>query len=1097
MGNILGENFDPSIRQQIEVRQKYFGDRTGGLEEGYIEKRNQLLYANAPFVKLCSSVNINDDIAKNKLGISTNYSGNKLAKEFILFSGTSTESDPFQVPVEFDEDGNPTRFETRVNNKLRAGLNNNKSILGNQAYGLGGLDFGQVPQPGITDLRVNHKNRGSLREAQINLKAYNQKQFEIIDVLYLRLGYTVLLEWGHSVYIDNGENLQNFNSTLSNDFLDGKITDYYTALALARTNTLAKNGNYDVMIGKVTNFNWSFNPDGSYDINITVISIGDVIESLKIDVLYGTSTTLEGDKKELARTKARQAVVPYTGRAGVGSGGGGGSALGLNTGGGSGGSIVVIKSYRILKEDGVSYVTVQDYLDKIGGTKYTTADDPTDFAEYSSGGTSTVNYNEALADAEKYYYSLLTNYATGITSITPGSFITTTDLSALTSELGKKLRSIKQLLLTGGPPEDIVTSPNGKLRYHQGFSGFDALDFVSINFANQPSTTGTGTTQVKKFYIRLGYLLQILEKDIIFKYKNGTKLQPCLTFDTDDDNYFYINQYSYGADLNKAISRKMGFDFNAKTYNLLDIPNSPLEKEYGVGYLMNVLINIDFLSNILVNGFTSEKGVILYDFLDEICKAINNSFGGVNKIEPVIDETENRVYLIDSTPLLINEDKKTKFLTNQTPSLFQVYGFNPLNTGTYDVNGSFIKNFSIKSEITNNLATQLSIGAQAIGRVTSQNATAFQSWNQGIKDRISPQKTDPKGEDPTTPDTTDYTELVKEIEELIKKYQAKDITEDQIVSLIKHNKTTQKLFSSRLAQSSKFPTAGDDAFIPINLNLTMYGLSGMKIYQTFNINSKFLPTNYDKKLKFLIKKINHDISLKGWETTIETLVVPKTVDASSNPIDITRVAKKINPFNNAPLAGGNIPLTYPFTGATPNADKLRAFIPTVGITEKFKYGIIGELSSGGDITQDLVDLAIAVLTELKNQINKDTNLLNLWNSSSIVITAGNDVYHQIDPNVSPNSRHKTGNALDIDVLDPTLRPEVDKILSAISVTNSNISYINEYDMPSLVLPGKGTGINNNHFHLSYGPPVGYALAEELRAKVRIGNGQFVPITVTF
>jgi hypothetical protein len=534
----------------------------------------------------------------------------------------------------------------------------------------------------------------------------------------------------------------------------------------------------------------------------------------------------------------------------------------------------------------------------------------------------------------------------------------------------------------------------------------------------------------------------------------------------------------------------VGFNFNAKTYNLLDIPTSPLEKEYGVGHLMNVLVNIDFLSTILVNGFTSEKGVILYDFLDEICKGINNSFGGVNKIEPVIDETENRVYLIDSTPLLVNEDKKTKFLRNKIPSLFQVYGFNPLNTGTYDVNGSFIKNFSIKSEITNNLATQLSIGAQAIGRVTSQNATAFQSWNQGILDRISPQKTDPKGEDPTTPDTTDYTLLVDDIEKLIKKYQSKDITEDQILSLIKHNKTTQKLFSSRLAQSSKFPTAGDDAFIPINLNLTMHGLSGMKIYQTFNINSKFLPTNYDKKLKFLIKKINHDISLKGWETTIETLVVPKTVDASSNPIDITRVAKKINPFNNAPLAGGIIPLTYPFTGATPNADRLRQIMASLSVGEKFKYGSIGELSSGGDITSELVILGQKVFRTLYIEINKDPALKSLWGPTTVVVTAGNDVFHQTDPSVSPNSRHKRGNALDIDVLDPTLRKAVDKILSGIALGSPDISYINEYDYPNIF--GNGTGVNNNHFHLSYGSSFSSAASwEEIRAAKRFNNGEFI------
>ena len=1081
MGNVLGENFDPSIRKQIEVRQKYFGDRNGILEEEYIEKRDQLLYANAPFIKLCSSVNIDKDIAKNKLKISTTYSGNKLAKEFVLFSGTSK------------------------NDKLRAGLNNDKSILGDQAYGLGGLDFGQVPQPGITDLRVNHKNRGSLREAQINLKAYNQKQFEIIYVLYLRRGYTVLLEWGHSVYIDNGENLRNFNSTLSNKFLDGKITDYYTALALARANTLSKNGNYDVMIGKVTNFNWSFNPDGSYDINITLISIGDVIESLKVDVLYGTSTSIEADKRALARQKAIQSVTFYSARAGVSGGSGGMGSGGMTSGLGYTGvntqrstSLTSINSYRILKEDGVSYLTVQDYLDKIGGTKYTAQDDPTDFATYDSHNLSGDNFREARIDAEKYYYYLLTNYVSGVTTINPGAFITTSDLSALTSELGKKLKSIRELLILGDPSKGIIT--NGKIKYHQGYSGFDAsgngaIDFVQVDFANQPNLNGYGTSEVKKFYIRLGYLLQILEKDILFKYKNGQDLQPALTFDTNDDNYFYINQYSYGADLNKAIAQKTGFNFNGNTYDLLDLPTSPLEKEYGVGYLMNVLINIDFISTILVNGFTSEKGVILYDFLDEICRGINNSFGGVNRIEPVIDETENRVYLIDSTPLLLNEDKKTKFLKNQTPSLFQVYGFNPLNTGNYDVDGSFIKNFSIKSEITNNLATQLSIGAQAIGRVTSQNSTALQSWNQGILDRISPEKTDPTGESPQTPDLTDYKYLIDEIEELIEKYQSKDITEDQILSLIKHNKTTQKLFSSRLAQRAKFPTAGDEAFIPINLNLTMHGLSGIKIYQTFNINSRFLPTNYNDKLKFLIKKVNHNISLSGWETTIETLVVPKMISAKDPKKDITKTAKNINPFNNALLGGGGTPFAYPFTGATPNADQLRAFIPSVGIQEKFKYGSIGELSSGGDITQDLVNLAIAVFTELKNQISKDANLLNLWNSAPIVITAGNDVFHQVDPTVSPYSRHKVGNALDIDVLDPILRPEVDKILSAISVANNDISYINEYNMPTY--GGVGTGQNNKHFHLSYGSPVKASYFEQLRTKIRIGNGEFVPIPVTF
>ena len=45
-----------------------------------------------------------------------------------------------------------------------------------------------------------------------------------------------------------------------------------------------KSGNYGGLFGKITNFKWTFNPDGSYDITITVVSLGDVIESLKANI---------------------------------------------------------------------------------------------------------------------------------------------------------------------------------------------------------------------------------------------------------------------------------------------------------------------------------------------------------------------------------------------------------------------------------------------------------------------------------------------------------------------------------------------------------------------------------------------------------------------------------------------------------------------------------------------------------------------------------------------------------------------------------------------------------------------------------------------
>jgi hypothetical protein len=37
------------------------------------------------------------------------------------------------------------------------------------------------------------------------------------------------------------------------------------------------------MLGKVTNFNWKFNDDGSYDIELKLVGLGDIIESLKVN----------------------------------------------------------------------------------------------------------------------------------------------------------------------------------------------------------------------------------------------------------------------------------------------------------------------------------------------------------------------------------------------------------------------------------------------------------------------------------------------------------------------------------------------------------------------------------------------------------------------------------------------------------------------------------------------------------------------------------------------------------------------------------------------------------------------------------------------
>jgi len=269
--NIVGEGFNETIIEQIKQRQKIYGS-------GYIERRNldeiSYLNSNTSWCKLVSSVDVVStsnliNTSLNKLKIDRK---NSLAKQFVLFNGTN-ESPSNQ----------------------RHGLSLNNSILGeNAVYGIGGNEYGLVPMMGIQSVEVKHENRGSIRRAIVKIKAFNKIQFDIIDILYLRLGFNVLLEWGHSMYYDNTGTLNrgsDINNSLADYFLEGKkpgpfvYLTYDKFLDLIQEQRIKSNGNYDAMFAKVSNFQWSFLPDGSYDITLNLVSIGDVVESFKVNAL--------------------------------------------------------------------------------------------------------------------------------------------------------------------------------------------------------------------------------------------------------------------------------------------------------------------------------------------------------------------------------------------------------------------------------------------------------------------------------------------------------------------------------------------------------------------------------------------------------------------------------------------------------------------------------------------------------------------------------------------------------------------------------------------------------------------------------------------
>jgi hypothetical protein len=264
---IIGEELEGYVQDQINARQTLHGSGVGHTGTLRTDKQINLLNSNTSWIKLASGVSVSGSNRLTEIGLSTDLIGMGLAKNNILFSGTSKLVDG--------------KLEQREGFLPRDA---------NSSYTYG--SFGFSPMPGIISADIKTLTRGSLKKATVKLTANNKQQFDIIDLLYMRLGYTVLLEWGNSIYTTNGGDKEILRNTLIEDMFFNTESNgsYLEMLGPIRDKRIEYSGNYDALLGKVSNFNWSFNTDGSYDIELTIISLGDVIESLKSNLSVDSKT---------------------------------------------------------------------------------------------------------------------------------------------------------------------------------------------------------------------------------------------------------------------------------------------------------------------------------------------------------------------------------------------------------------------------------------------------------------------------------------------------------------------------------------------------------------------------------------------------------------------------------------------------------------------------------------------------------------------------------------------------------------------------------------------------------------------------------------
>ena len=156
--------------------------------------------------------------------------------------------------------------------------------------------YGIVPMPGITKMNIRTKSAyGSLREAKVDFTCHNLRQLAVLELLYMKPGYPVLLEWGWDPYIYKKNNKITVENQGELGWISDKPAFWGQKLKGGPVSSLMQGeianlinlkrkesgGNYDAIVGLCKNFSYSARPDGGFNCTTELMSVGEVLTTLK------------------------------------------------------------------------------------------------------------------------------------------------------------------------------------------------------------------------------------------------------------------------------------------------------------------------------------------------------------------------------------------------------------------------------------------------------------------------------------------------------------------------------------------------------------------------------------------------------------------------------------------------------------------------------------------------------------------------------------------------------------------------------------------------------------------------------------------------
>jgi len=195
--------------------------------------------------------------------------------------------------------------EIARNNVMFNILDGNTNTSGNPMVGYTtGNRHGIRPLPGINSLNCqSYAPNGSLRKVVVKFTIWDIKQLDLLEILYMRPGMSVCVEWGWSHKL--ADNATNRPPNFGTKFLDMADESLLSLHKAAYEEIISNGGNFDICIGKVQNYSYSARMDGGYDCETTIVSYNEILDSFKINyVPLNMETTNDNSTKPLVTSNS-------------------------------------------------------------------------------------------------------------------------------------------------------------------------------------------------------------------------------------------------------------------------------------------------------------------------------------------------------------------------------------------------------------------------------------------------------------------------------------------------------------------------------------------------------------------------------------------------------------------------------------------------------------------------------------------------------------------------------------------------------------------------------------------------------------------------